>query len=729
MLSIMLAFFKVATIFVALRFYYALGHGYLVSPIPRQVYYKENPVPGVENPYQFDENSLYGGGVAVERAQGHGLCGDSIDRQIFTAPSPLGPVDPSLSGNRYMQGSTIEITVRLTAHHYGWFEMRLCKPATEDTPVTQECFNQNVLEMDVDATTADFEAQSVYTMDSGLSSPADYNGGSNNYRHENTKCPNIQNALYGSNGKGPSGSCCNGGTAPGSSCTFQNRWVIPQPAGSNLYVTKWRLPADLTCARCTLQWFYQTGNSPGGYPEGFWNCADIEIYSNDGTSSPTVDNTEAPTTSQTPAPTTATAAPSSSESEVSCGDCSGCLWIEPNACYGDWDRETCERYDGYFYCDSSNPGEPSQAPTTTTAAPTASTDAPTNVPTVQDSSAPSAASTPTLEPTYQPSPLASDSGIAEILTEELFDQIFRLRSTAPSCSQGISVMTYSSLIAAAEYFPLFGNTGGLDTRRREIAAFLGQVSQETSGWWPGQPYEWGGCFVEEVACASSGCQQYSDNGNVEYPPVAGKSYHGRGPMQISWNYNYGALSAALYGDKTVLLDDPDLLLSDNVVAWRSALWFWMTPQSPKPSCHAVMTGQAEECTVQEFNRFNGYGHTTNIINGGLECTIPTPQKVVNRVEYFRRYCSILGTTPGDYLYCDNMKNYLFGACPSSSTPAPTEATSAPSTAGSTPAPSPGSGNGNCGSCVGCLWVAYSACYTGWSQEVCDRYNGYLYCPP
>ncbi len=38
-----------------------------------------------------------------------------------------------------------------------------------------------------------------------------------------------------------------------------------------------------------------------------------------------------------------------------------------------------------------------------------------------------------------------------------------------------------------------------------------------------------------------------------------------------------------------LLNDPDLVHQDASVAFMTALWFWMTPQDPKPSCHAVMT--------------------------------------------------------------------------------------------------------------------------------------------
>lgn len=52
--------------------------------------------------------------------------------------------------------------------------------------------------------------------------------------------------------------------------------------------------------------------------------------------------------------------------------------------------------------------------------------------------------------------------------------------------------------------------------------------------------------------------------------------------------SYGPCGEALGLD---LLNQPELVSSDPVVAFRTALWFWMTPQSPKPSCHDVMQGR------------------------------------------------------------------------------------------------------------------------------------------
>jgi len=39
-----------------------------------------------------------------------------------------------------------------------------------------------------------------------------------------------------------------------------------------------------------------------------------------------------------------------------------------------------------------------------------------------------------------------------------------------------------------------------------------------------------------------------------------------------------------------LLKDPDKVHKDPYTVFTAALWFYMSPQSPKPSMHDVMTG-------------------------------------------------------------------------------------------------------------------------------------------
>lgn len=194
------------------------------------------------------------------------------------------------------------------------------------------------------------------------------------------------------------------------------------------------------------------------------------------------------------------------------------------------------------------------------------------------------------------------------------------------------------------------NEGDYATRRREATAFLANISQETTGGWPTAPgghYAWGLHFREEVGYENcSTCLGYRDEGNINYPPATGKSYHGRGPIQLSWNYNYGQVSEFLYGDKNVLLNEPELILSDGALAFQTAIWFWMTPQNPKPSAHDVMVGNwTPSCFDEDRNRTAGLGMTVNIINGGLECGSGTENpKVVHRIGHYQRHAGILGTS-------------------------------------------------------------------------------------
>jgi hypothetical protein len=54
-----------------------------------------------------------------------------------------------------------------------------------------------------------------------------------------------------------------------------------------------------------------------------------------------------------------------------------------------------------------------------------------------------------------------------------------------------------------------------------------------------------------------------------------------------------------------LLNHPELVSTDSTVTFMTALWFWMTAQAPKPSCHEAI-------------RSSGFGMTINVINGGIE---------------------------------------------------------------------------------------------------------------
>lgn len=223
--------------------------------------------------------------------------------------------------------------------------------------------------------------------------------------------------------------------------------------------------------------------------------------------------------------------------------------------------------------------------------------------------------------------------------------------------------SYDAFCEAARHFPAFLNEGDETARKRELCAFLANAAQETSGGWdeaPGGYFKWGLYFKEEQTHAN-GNNLYTDTSKKNWLPVAGKSYHGRGPKQLSWNYNYGQFSEAFLGYKDSLLRHPELLATDPVISWASAVWFWMTPQPPKPSCHDVITGKwVPTFRDSSAGRFPGFGTTVNIINGGVECGKANPaDKTTKRYEYYRYFCNYFKIDPGVNIDCNTQKAFTY----------------------------------------------------------------------
>lgn len=280
---------------------------------------------------------------------------------------------------------------------------------------------------------------------------------------------------------------------------------------------------------------------------------------------------------------------------------------------------------------------------------TPGTGEPTSDPTSTSTTDPTGTTGTTNEPdtgtTGEPDP----STLAELLPLDLFEAMF---------PEHDPLYSHAALLAAAAEYPAFASEGSPDERRRELAAFLANIGHETTGGWaqaPGGPYAWGLYFTQEVGCEGGDCIGYCDPNNVQYPCAPGKTYHGRGPIQLSWNYNYGQAGEAL-GEP--LLAQPELLATDGAIAFRTGLWFWMTAQSPKPSAHAVMTGQwSPSADDMAKGRAPGFGMTVNIINGGLECGQPTNAKVEDRVGFYQRFTDMLAVDPGPAIYCDTMQPY------------------------------------------------------------------------
>jgi len=194
----------------------------------------------------------------------------------------------------------------------------------------------------------------------------------------------------------------------------------------------------------------------------------------------------------------------------------------------------------------------------------------------------------------------------------------------------------------------------VQTNKKELAAFFAQIAHETRHGQDGQ-YNDGLMFLHE----NDTTQAYTAE-NDAYPPVPGKKYYGRGPMQLSYNGNYGYASDCIFGDKHLLLNNPGLVQTDAVTAFKTAIYFWMTPQTLKPSAHEVMTGKWQPTAADKaVGRAPGFGMTINIVNGDVECNKGENMVAMNdRIGFYRHFLKALGVSdPNCACSCGSMKAY------------------------------------------------------------------------
>jgi len=248
--------------------------------------------------------------------------------------------------------------------------------------------------------------------------------------------------------------------------------------------------------------------------------------------------------------------------------------------------------------------------------------------------------------------VGTGTGVASLLTRQEYERFFPHHDP---------LYSWTSFIKAAASFPLFGGEGSPEQRKREVAAFFAHAAHETTSGGPGSPggeYAWGLVYTEEVGCRDGHCSVYNTGGTSPYRPVPGKSYYGRGPLQLSYAYNYGQAGSDL---GLPLLEKPELVSHDGVVAFRAALWFWMKAQSPKPSCHDVICGKWQPSAQDlQLGRRPGFGMTIVIINGGLECKGQDPaakKDREDRIGFYRHFAGLLNVPVEKDCDCSGMGTY------------------------------------------------------------------------
>ncbi|KAI8837211.1 lysozyme-like domain-containing protein [Chytriomyces cf. hyalinus JEL632] len=142
----------------------------------------------------------------------------------------------------------------------------------------------------------------------------------------------------------------------------------------------------------------------------------------------------------------------------------------------------------------------------------------------------------------------------------------------------------------------------------ELALLLGNTAHESGAF----------KYTEEIACA--GVSQVT--GSCPYG-----LFHGRGYIQLSWDYNYKAAATAL--NRPDIFTNPRIVQEDEATNWSTVQWYWTA-------------------SVQPALKSNGYTLAASVraINGGLECGgNPIAAQRVQFVQCFQR--ELAGTA--DYL--------------------------------------------------------------------------------
>ncbi|CAJ1434349.1 unnamed protein product [Effrenium voratum] len=246
---------------------------------------------------------------------GAGICGDGGQWRSDSNYVDAGS-DPV---RKWTAGTVEEVTVRITAHHMGHFEFSICnQEITSSLANAQGCLDSFILER-------------ASKEELGLTCVP------------NDKRPGCQPL----------------------DTRHPERFYLPpggfSPDGSNVHKISLKVPANLQCQHCTLQWRWWSANSctPGedygcyaevlsqnGYTPSDWfkasgcpstgeyagctrcgcgeefrNCADIEVVSGSGTTGASTTTTTAGTTQGTTASTTTTAASTGTTTRAPSAQC------------------------------------------------------------------------------------------------------------------------------------------------------------------------------------------------------------------------------------------------------------------------------------------------------------------------------------------------------------------------------------------------------------------------
>ena len=185
----------------------------------------------------------------------------------------------------------------------------------------------------------------------------------------------------------------------------------------------------------------------------------------------------------------------------------------------------------------------------------------------------------------------------------------------------------------------------------ESGGWCGDYAQTIPEW--RQALYWvneSGCSETGAGCLYRSCDPGTWQAEA-WPCPADTKYFGRGPKQLSYNYNYGPYSYIIYGDVNPLLQNP-AKVTEGWLAFASAVYFFMQPRPPKPSMFELIygywtppaTNSANDVTSKEPGP--SFGASIMIINGGIECGgSKATAQAANRVKYYAGFMDYFELDP------------------------------------------------------------------------------------
>ncbi|XP_078351368.1 uncharacterized protein LOC144636107 [Oculina patagonica] len=122
-----------------------VGHGMLINPASRNSAWRFFP----NRPAQYTDNQLNCGGFNVQWSENQGKCGVCGDAYHLTNPKYVYPGEYAKDGfitKTYKEGHEIDVTVKITSNHQGYFRFSVGK--LEKRPITQEQLKHVLLQPD-----------------------------------------------------------------------------------------------------------------------------------------------------------------------------------------------------------------------------------------------------------------------------------------------------------------------------------------------------------------------------------------------------------------------------------------------------------------------------------------------------------------------------------------------------------------------------------------------------